>query len=107
MKRIALLVLPGLLSVCTPGNAAIRASMEKPADRVVIEKGVRKLTLMRGGTAIRTYKVALGGKPVGPKQCQGDNRTPEGNYTVEARNENSRYHLSLRISYPNATDRAN
>lgn len=76
------------------------------ADSVVVEKGVRRLTLYRRGTAIRSYLVALGRNPVGAKQVQGDGRTPEGLYRISVRNARSRYHLGLRISYPSDADRA-
>jgi len=76
-----------------------------PADRVLIEKKERRLTLFSKGEAIRIYKIALGGNPVGPKERQGDNKTPEGTYTIESRNSYSDYHLSLRLSYPNEKDK--
>lgn len=76
------------------------------ADRIVIVKSRRSLTLYRQGQVLKTYKVALGGQPQGPKTRQGDNRTPEGVYTIDSRNSHSQYHLSLHISYPNAEDRA-
>jgi len=47
----------------------------------------------------------LGGNPNGPKERQGDNKTPEGTYVINSRNRDSRYHLSLRISYPNEKDK--
>ena len=50
-------------------------------------------------------ETALGGSPVGPKERQRDNKTPEGTYTIESRNRHSDYHLSLRISYPNEKDK--
>jgi len=75
------------------------------ADRILIEKAERRLTLLSKGEALKTYRIALGGNPVGPKEQQGDNKTPEGIYTVDSRNRDSRYHLSLRISYPNEQDR--
>jgi tetratricopeptide (TPR) repeat protein len=77
----------------------------EPVDKVLIEKKERRLTLISQGEAIKTYTIALGANPIGPKQMQGDNKTPEGNYTIESRNLNSKYHLSLRISYPNETDK--
>jgi murein L,D-transpeptidase YafK len=77
----------------------------EPADKVLIEKQARRLTLLTKGEVIKTYKIALGGNPVGPKEMQGDNKTPEGTYVIDYRNGNSDYHLSLRISYPNAEDR--
>jgi len=76
----------------------------KPVDKVLIEKEKRRLTLIEKGEAIKTYKIALGGNPVGPKEKKGDNKTPEGSYTIESRNRRSDYHLSLRISYPNEYD---
>jgi tetratricopeptide (TPR) repeat protein len=77
----------------------------EPADKVLIEKKKRRLTLVSKGKAIKIYKIALGGNPVGPKERQGDNKTPEGTYTIESRNRHSEYHLSLRISYPNEEDK--
>lgn len=77
-----------------------------PADRVLIEKKKRRLTLFSKANVIKIYKIALGGNPVGPKERQGDNKTPEGSYTIESRNQRSNYHLSLRISYPNEKDKA-
>lgn len=75
------------------------------ADKILIEKKARRLTLLSQGEVIKTYKIALGGNPIGPKERQGDNKTPEGIYVIDARNRNSGYHLSLHISYPNEKDR--
>jgi murein L,D-transpeptidase YafK len=63
------------------------------------------MMLYRGGQQIRTYKVSLGGEPKGAKALQGDHRTPEGDYVIDARNEHSHYYKSLHVSYPNAADR--
>lgn len=76
-----------------------------PADRILIEKKERRLTLISKGHVIKIYKIALGGNPNGPKEREGDNKTPEGTYTIDSRNRDSRYHLSLHISYPNEKDR--
>ena len=76
----------------------------EPADKVLVEKKERRLTLLSNGEVIKTYKIALGGDPVGPKERQGDNKTPEGTYIIDSRNGNSSYHLSLHISYPNEID---
>ena len=82
--------------------AAIRGGS---VDRILIEKKERRLTVMARGEALKSYRIALGGNPVGPKERQGDNRTPEGTYTIDSRNRNSRYHLALHLSYPNERDR--
>jgi len=74
-------------------------------DKVLIEKQARRLTLLTKGEVIKTYTIALGGNPVGPKERQGDNKTPEGNYIIDSRNGNSGFHLSLHISYPNEQDK--
>jgi tetratricopeptide (TPR) repeat protein len=76
-----------------------------PADKILIEKKERRLTLISKNRVLKTYKIALGGDPDGPKERRGDNKTPEGTYIIESRNKNSRYHLSLRISYPNEKDK--
>ena len=77
----------------------------EPADKVLVEKKERRLMLFSKGEVIKSYKIALGGNPVGPKVMQGDNKTPEGIYTIDSRNSNSEYHLSLHISYPNEKDK--
>lgn len=76
------------------------------ADSLVLEKSTRKLTLFDNGVPVAEYMVALGANPVGAKQRRGDGRTPEGLYFIQARNPRSKYHLSLRISYPDSAQRA-
>ena len=76
-----------------------------PVDKILIEKKARRLMLISKGEVLKTYKIALGGNPDGPKERQGDNKTPEGTYVIDSHNKDSRYHLSLHISYPNERDR--
>ena len=66
----------------------------------------RTLQLLNEGKVIKTYKVALGGDPMGPKARQGDHKTPEGIYVLDSRNAHSQFHKSIHISYPNPRDRA-
>ncbi len=75
------------------------------ADLVVVEKSARRLSLLRDGKLLRTYNVVLGSDPTGHKQREGDGRTPEGFYKIDFKNQKSRFHLSMRVSYPNAADR--
>lgn len=89
---------------CAPGWGAPKKD-SRQADRIVIVKSQRTMTLLREGKALKTYKVALGSDPRGPKTQRGDNKTPEGVYTIDARNAHSQFHLALHISYPNAADR--
>lgn len=87
-------------------NAATRNGALVAADSLVLTKSRRELVAYYHGGAVRSYYVALGRSPIGDKERIGDNRTPEGLFYIEGRNPNSRYHLSLRISYPDATHRA-
>ena len=64
------------------------------------------MTLYSRGTPVRRYRIALGGSPEGNKVRLGDRRTPEGLYHIDWRNPNSRFHLSLHISYPGPADLA-
>lgn len=81
------------------------ATQKGSVDRILIEKSARRLMLISQGEVLKTYKIALGGNPIGPKERQGDNKTPEGTYVIDARNRDSRFHLSLHISYPNERDK--
>jgi murein L,D-transpeptidase YafK len=76
------------------------------ADTVVVRKAQRTLQLLRNGQVLRSYKVALGLRPDGHKQFEGDFRTPEGKYRLNRRNPNSEYFLSIQVSYPNDEDTA-
>lgn len=75
-------------------------------DRILVVKSERKLYLLSAGKIVRTFDISLGLVPDGPKQREGDFRTPEGVYYIEAKNPASDYFLSLKISYPNERDRA-
>jgi murein L,D-transpeptidase YafK len=74
------------------------------ADRVLVEKAARRLTLLRDGTPLKSYRVALGPAPVGPKEQEGDRRTPEGLYLIDFHKEDSDYHRALHVSYPEQRD---
>ena len=76
------------------------------ADEIRVDKSERRMELLRDDKVIRTYRILLGDAPIGHKRQQGDERTPEGRYSITFRNDKSRFHLSLRISYPNDADRA-
>jgi murein L,D-transpeptidase YafK len=95
-----LLLLIGMLA--GEGQAA---SAKVKADKVVVAKAERTLTLMSQGKVIRSYKVALGGNPVGRKEQQGDHKTPEGHYVLDRRNAKSRFYKAIHVSYPNQEDR--
>ena len=75
------------------------------ADQVLVVKSQRTLTLLLHGKVLHTYKVALGGSPVGAKEQQGDHKTPEGHYILDRRNAKSRFYKSIHVSYPNDEDK--
>src|SRR6478752_7245138 len=98
------LILAGLLAA---GPAAADDASLPTADFVLVDKSDRVLTLYAGGRPIRTITgLQLGDEPEGHKHFRGDERTPEGRYTIDYANPGSSYWLSLHISYPNAADRA-
>lgn len=112
-RSIARWLLAGLLAVPVAVFAQSRASRPWPpvllaatqqADAIRVHKAQRRMELLRQGRVIAAYRIALGDAPAGHKQRQGDERTPEGDYRITYRNGRSRYHLSLRISYPNDAD---
>ncbi len=73
-RSVVGLVLAVLLGVCVPGW---KAAETKTADRIVVEKSARTMTLIRGGQVLKTYKVALSREPLGAKGRAGDHRVPE------------------------------
>jgi len=75
------------------------------ADRVVLLKSKRQLELHAGGKVLKSYVVSLGHHPVGPKEQEGDQRTPEGLYAIESHKPSSRFHKALKVSYPSSADR--
>jgi murein L,D-transpeptidase YafK len=96
------LMLAGVLAI-QAGDAVPTASFE-PADLIVVHKSKRSLLLFREGAIVGEYRVALGLDPNGPKQREGDFRTPEGRYRITRRNPQSDFFLSIQISYPSERD---
>jgi len=96
-----LLLLIGMLAAGMPA-AEDRAAK---ADQVIVSKSERTLTLLSQSKVLRTYKIALGGTPIGAKEQEGDHKTPEGHYILDRRNAKSRFYKSIHVSYPNELDR--
>jgi hypothetical protein len=92
-----------------PANAdygAGSSSAFEMAEKVVVIKHERVLRLLRRGRVIAEYPIKLGLNPYGHKQREGDFRTPEGKYELVARNPQSDFFLSIKVSYPNREDAA-
>ena len=71
---------------------------------VVVNKEARKMYLLHHEEVLKDYQISLGFAPTGHKSIEGDGRTPEGTYVIDRRNPNSKFHLSIGISYPNPDD---
>ena len=99
-----LVVLPWFY--CGIGAASELSPQHPQADRIVVVKSERKLQLYREGEILRSFDIALGLVPEGPKRRSGDFKTPEGAYFVEWKNPESDYFMALKVSYPNAQDLA-
>ena len=76
----------------------------KKIDKLLVVKHKRELTVFSKGKVLKTYKISLGGVPIGKKEFEGDKKTPEGIYSINDKNPNSDYHLNLAVSYPNEAD---
>lgn len=87
-------------AVAREGGGAL--PLERP--RVVVHKAARSLELFDGDRLVKTYRIALGTNPLDPKRKEGDGCTPEGGYYFCTKNERSRYHLFVGLSYPNVED---
>lgn len=92
--------------LCVLLVCALACAAEQKVDRVLVLKKKHTMYLLHQGTVVKTYAIALGLGGLKPKRRDGDERTPEGLYTIDGRNPNSDYHRALHISYPNRVDRA-
>lgn len=77
----------------------------KTIDKILVIKHDRKMIVFSKGEEIKTYKIAIGKQPIGKKEFEGDEKTPEGIYFINDKNPNSAYHLNLGVSYPNESDK--
>jgi murein L,D-transpeptidase YafK len=103
------LFLSAILIASVAQSVVVAPELAPPNERanhILVEKSARQLSLLRDDAILKTYQIGLGGDPIGPKDREGDSRTPEGRYTINFKNDASRFHLSLRVSYPDANDKA-
>lgn len=101
-RIVVLLVLALGLSAC--GTSKFKRYNGPEVTQVQVHKAERKMHLIHHDRVLRSYDIALGFAPEGHKQFEGDGKTPEGAYYITHKNPDSRFHLSLGISYPNAAD---
>lgn len=101
----AVFAVPGCSLAGSKAGRTLPAYDGPEVTSIVVNKGARKMYLLHEEEILREYKVGLGFAPEGHKQVEGDGKTPEGTYVINRQNPNSRYHLSIGISYPNNADR--
>ena len=80
------------------------ASQTPDITHVLVHKRERRLFLISHGEVYAKYKIGLGRSPIGDKKIRGDGKTPEGLYYIDRKNPNSRFYLSLGLSYPHRSD---
>jgi murein L,D-transpeptidase YafK len=99
---------PDLASIsASVGEATVAGKTGKTAPAVTeirIDKSDHTLKLVAGSDVVKTYKVAIGGGGMGPKQYEGDRTTPTGTYRVAGRFKGL-YRQFLNVSYPNDEDK--
>lgn len=81
-------------------------SQQRTVEKVLVIKSARQLQLISAGEPFKSYRISLGKQPNGPKQREGDKRTPEGLYWLDWRKVSDRYNLAMHVSYPNVSDAA-
>jgi murein L,D-transpeptidase YafK len=108
-QLLALALICAFLTVATMAAANVMPKIAPPkVIGIVVYKKERLMVLLdEDGQVLHDYHIHMGGDPDGgTKHEQGDQKTPEGRYYIEAKNDKSHYHLSLKISYPNIADSA-
>lgn len=106
MNFLRIMLVTVLLVGLTACASKFKSYYGPEVTQIQVYKGQRVMYLLHNEKVLKTYRIGLGGNPVGHKQYEGDQKTPEGAYFITHRNPNSNYHLSLGISYPNDADRA-
>lgn len=94
MKFIPLIALCFLVACAVP----------QQVDKVLVTKSDNKMYLLSKGQRIKAYNIFLGANPVGHKVREGDMRTPEGEYSLIYKNNNSKFYRSITVSYPDKDD---
>ena len=99
MKKIILIFAFLYLPICY--------SNETDVTSVLVNKSEKKMYLLSGLEIVKEYNVVFGSNPVGHKEQEGDERTPEGTYVLDYKKEDSSFYKAIHISYPNEQDIAN
>lgn len=106
MKKTSLFIISFII-ICAVGYNLYpekKLPTHSEIDYIIVQKSKRQLLAYSNQKLIKTYQISLGESPVGHKEFEGDEKTPEGIYTINAKNPNSGYHKNLGVSYPNKED---
>ena len=101
MKRLKKYI---LLLLLLPLHSLVAAESMQKADAVLVVKSEKRLYLISKGERFASLPVTFGADPVGHKQQRGDEKTPEGKYILDYKNQYSKFYKSIHISYPNKKD---
>jgi hypothetical protein len=106
LKKIGIVALGLVIAALGAWSFWPRSALpqDAKADLVVVHKSAHRLELYRRNVLLESYTVSLGRHPNGPKQQQGDGKTPEGEYSLDYRKADSSFHRALHISYPGPAD---
>lgn len=100
-RRGFMALLPAALAAC---SSKFTTYSGPEVTRIEVHKGRRRMYLLNGTDVLRAYDIQLGFTAAGPKQFEGDGKTPEGRYMIDRRNPNSAFYLSIGINYPKPTE---
>lgn len=98
-----------IVSACVATGVGVSQTSALPdgtrIDRLVVYKDAGRMEAYAGDELVKTYAVGVGSGGAGPKQFEGDARTPEGEYRIDSRHRSRQFHRFLHVSYPNRADR--
>ena len=104
-RRTLLAGLPLAVAACG-GPVPVQRYDGPEVTKIEVHKDRRRMYLLHEREILRAYDIQLGFTAAGPKQFEGDGKTPEGRYQIDRRNPNSAFYLSLGINYPKPSERA-
>jgi murein L,D-transpeptidase YafK len=107
MRRLNRLNKYIFLLLLLPLQSLVTAESMQKADAVLVVKSEKRLYLISKGERFAALPVTFGADPVGHKQQRGDQKTPEGKYILDYKNQSSKFYKSIHISYPDKRDWVN
>jgi murein L,D-transpeptidase YafK len=107
--RMAVLISAVVVGLAAAGVALARPrripAPPCPSPEIHISKRDAVVELLCESRVVRRFPATFGANPSGPKEREGDERTPEGEYRITSRLVTPRFHRFLGLDYPNEKDR--